>query len=116
MGRIAEERAIMLETQTPAYARTNEVRRAIDDIYRVRSKLNAMTGMKHSVRAIIPHKHEYVSGLNVPSNFEIVVDGPSVASNPMYKTRNEFESLQKRAKAALVQRNQPRYSVPPRHW
>jgi hypothetical protein len=97
-----EKRAIMLETQTPAYARTSEARRAIDDLYRQRSALNAVTGMKHSVRAIVPHNHKYVSGLNVPSNFEVVIDGPK---NPLYRTRKQFEREQDRAKKALEKRN-----------
>ena len=99
-----EQRAVMLETQTPAYARSNEVRRAIDDMYKQAKTLNAVTGMQHSVRAIVPHNHQFVSGLNVPSNFEIVlVKG---TTNPLFRTKNQFEISLNKAKARLNARNE----------
>ena len=98
-----EERATMLETQTPAYAQSIEVRRSIDDIYRQARTLEAVTGMKHSVRAIVPHSHQFVSGLNVPHNFEIVL--ADNLPNPLFRTRNDFDMSQKKAKKSLEERN-----------
>ena len=73
-----EKRAIMLETQTPAYARSNEVRRAIDLQYRRAANLrkafrDARIDVPVSTRAIVPHEHKYVSGLNVPTNLTTLV-------------------------------------------
>jgi hypothetical protein len=93
----------MLETQTPAYALTSETRRAIDDIYKQAKTLNAVTGMRHSVRAIIPHNNQHVSGLNVPNNLEIVL--VENLPNPLFRTRHLFELRQKKAKKALRARN-----------
>ena len=93
-----ERRAIMLETQTPAYARTDEVRRTIDNIYkRAKNLRNSLPpGVMVSVRAIVPHQHQYVSGLNVPSNFKTLVGRDEIA---------KFNTRLKRAKKALVARN-----------
>lgn len=100
-----ERRAIMLETQTPAYARTSEARRAIDLHYKRANSLRAALprGVKVTTRAIIPHQHEFVSGLNVPSNFITLVGEKAI---------NRFCSTQAKAKKALVKRNDssvPRY-------
>lgn len=100
-----ERRAIMLETQTPAYARTSEARRAIDLHYKRANSLRAVLprGVKVATRAIVPHQHEFVSGLNVPSNFTTLVG---------YKANNRFGSMQAKAKKLLTKRNDdsvPRY-------
>ena len=73
-----EKRAVMLETQMPAYARSNGVRRAIDLQYRRAKSLrkafrDAGIDVPVSTRAIVPHDHQYVSGLNVPTNFKTLV-------------------------------------------
>ena len=93
-----ERRAVMLETQTPAYALTDDVRRAIDNIYRRANNLRAALpkGISVSVRAIIPHQHEYVSGLNVPNNFKTLVGKHEIRS---------FNRLQDKAKRRLKYRN-----------
>jgi len=96
-----EKRAIMLEEQTPAYARTNEVRRALDLNVRRAKNLrqafrDARIDVPVSVRAVVPHQHKYVSGLNVPSNFVTVVGK---------EEKNAFNRLQKRAIKALEARN-----------
>lgn len=94
-----ERRAIMLETQTPAYARTSEARRAIDLHYRRAKSLRAAlpSNMQVSTRAIVPHDHEFVSGLNVPSNFTTLVGKQQI---------NAFNNRMRAAKKALVERNQ----------
>ena len=91
----------MLETQTPAYARTDEVRRALDLNVRRANNLrkafrDARIDVPVSVRAIIPHRHRYVSGLNVPMNFKVCVGKDSL---------NTFNRLQSKAKKALEARN-----------
>ena len=93
-----EQRAVMLETQTPAYALTDDVRRAIDNIYKRANNLRAALpkGIAVSVRAIVPHQHEYVSGLNVPSNFQTLVGKEEVRA---------FGRLQDKAKRSLKARN-----------
>ena len=96
-----EERAIMLETQTPAYARTNEVRRALELNVRRAKHLrqafrDARIDVPVSVLAIVPHQHKYVSGLNVPSNFTTLVGKYQI---------NSFRRLQNKAKKALEARN-----------
>jgi predicted nucleic acid-binding Zn ribbon protein len=93
-----ERRAIMLETQTPAYALTDDVRRATDNIYKRANNLRAAlpNGIKVSVRAIVPHQHEYVSGLNVPSNFQTVVGKAQL---------NAFNRRMSKAKKLLRMRN-----------
>ena len=100
-----ERRAIMLETQTPAYARSSEARRAIDLHYRRAKSLRGALphGVKVTTRAIVPHQHEFVSGLNVPSNFTTLVGDRAI---------NRFNSMQAKARKALVKRNDkstPRY-------
>jgi hypothetical protein len=93
-----EQRAIMLETQIPAYARTADGRRAIDLIYkRARNLDRALpVGIKTVVRSVIPHQHKNVSGLNVPSNFQTVVGRWQ---------ENKFSYIQKKALRALEARN-----------
>ena len=63
------------EQQTPAYALTGPARRAIDLMYqRAESLRNALPpGLNISTSAIIPTRHKYVSGLNVPDNYVICV-------------------------------------------
>ena len=51
-----ENRAVMLETQTPAYARSPEARRALDEMYQGAKKLSLITGMRHIVQSIVPMK------------------------------------------------------------
>jgi len=97
-----EARAIMLETQTPAYARSNEVRRALDlTVKRANSIRKAFRdagmNMQVTVRAIVPHQHEYVSGLNVPSNFTTLIGKKAV---------NAFDRTLRMAKKGLEARNQ----------
>ena len=96
-----EQRAVMLETQTPAYALSSETRRAIDLMYSRaknlrRARAEAGIGEQVSTRAIVPMQHQYVSGLNVPGNLTTVVGNRQV---------NAFRSLQKRAKKSLERRN-----------
>lgn len=93
-----EKRAVMLETQRPAYARSDEARRAIDQIYqRARNLTKALpAGISASVRAVVPHQNQYVSGLNVPSNFQTVVGRQQA---------NHLSKMQKRAIKALEKRN-----------
>ena len=96
-----EQRAVMLETQTPAYALSSETRRAINLMYSRannmrRALAEAGIGEPVSTRAIVPMQHKYVSGLNVPANLT------TIAGN---KQINQFASLQKRAKKALERRN-----------
>ena len=100
-----EERAVMLETQTPAYARTDEIRRAIDDMHRHAMKLTAITGMKHAVSALVPMHHKYVSGLNVPSNWEITVAAGPKAKNSFWRTMSDYQSRSSKARKALEARN-----------
>jgi hypothetical protein len=96
-----EKRAIMLETQTPAYALTSEARRAND--LRVRRANNLRLAFQQagihvpvSVRAIVPHQNRYVSGLNVPSNFTTLVGRDQL---------NAFNRTLKRAVKGLEARN-----------
>ena len=96
-----ECRAIMLETQTPAYARSNEVRRAIDLQYQRAKNLrkafrDAGIDVPVSTRAIVPHDHKYVSGLNVPTNFKTLVGKEELRA---------FEGILRKAKKALEARN-----------
>ena len=93
-----ERRAIMLETQTPAYARSSEARRAIDLHYKRAKSLRAALphGVKVTTRAIVPHQHEHVSGLNVPSNFITLVGDKAIS---------RFGTMQGKARRALVKRN-----------
>ena len=96
-----EERAIMLETQTPAYALTSKTRRAIDLQYQRANNLrkafrDAGIDVPVKTRAVVPHQHKYVSGLNVPSNLKTVVGR---------EEENAFNRLQNRAKKALEARN-----------
>ena len=96
-----EERAIMLETQTPAYARSSETRRAIDLQCRRAANLrkafrDARIHVPVSVRAIVPHQHEFVSGLNVPTNFKTLVGNKEISA---------FNKTMKLAKQALGARN-----------
>jgi len=96
-----EQRAVMLETQTPAYALTSTTRRAIDLQYRRASNLrkafrDAGINVPVKTRAVVPHQHKYVSGLNVPSNLQTVVGK---------EANNAFTRLQNRAKKALEGRN-----------
>ena len=96
-----EERAIMLETQTPAYALTSETRRAIDLQYQRAANLrkafrDAGINVPVTTRAVVPHTHQFVSGLNVPDNFVTLVGKESI---------NAFIRTQKKAKKALEARN-----------
>ena len=96
-----EDRAVMLETQTPAYAQTSEARHALDIQVRRANHLrkafrDALLDVPVSVRAIIPHQHAYVSGLNVPSNFQTVVGRENL---------NAFNRMLGKAKKALEARN-----------
>ena len=96
-----EQRAIMLETQTPAYARTDEVRRALDlNVRRAKNLRKAFRdsgmNMPVSVRAIVPHQHKYVSGLNVPNNFTTLVGKTEIA---------QFNTRLRKAKKGLEARN-----------
>ena len=96
-----EDRAIMLETQTPAYARSSETRRAIDLQYRRAKNLRrafteAGISVPVSTRAIVPHQHEYVSGLNVPTNLKTLVGT---------KEHRAFNKTMYKAKKALEKRN-----------
>ena len=96
-----EQRAIMLEQQTPAYALTSEARRAIDLKYRRAKHLrqafrDAGIDVPVVTRAIVPHQHKYVSGLNVLSNLQTVVGNDDL---------RKFNRTLSRAKKALVARN-----------
>ena len=96
-----EQRAIMLEQQTPAYALTSKARRATDLKYQRAKHLrqafrDAGIDVPVSTRAIVPHQHQYVSGLNVPSNFQTVVGRDD---------RRKFDRIMRRAKQSLVARN-----------
>jgi len=96
-----EERAIMLETQTPAYARSSKTRRAIDLQVRRAANLrkafrDARINVPVSVRAIVPHQHKFVSGLNVPTNFKTLVGDEAIKA---------FNKSMNRAKKGLEERN-----------
>ena len=93
-----EQRAVMLETQTPLYARSDDVRREIEFIQsKAKSLRNALPpGVPCSVRAIIPHQNEYVSGLYVPRNLTTLVGKQAISRH----TR-----AQKRALKRLKRRN-----------
>jgi len=96
-----EQRAIMLEQQTPAYALTSTARRARDLKYRRAKHLrqafrDAGLNIPVQTRAIVPHRHRYVSGLNVESNLQTVVGGDD---------HRKFMRIQTRAKKALEARN-----------
>ena len=96
-----EERAIMLETQTPAYALSSKTRRAIDLQYRRAANLrkafrDAGINVPVVTRAVVPHQHKYVSGLNVPSNLQTLVGK---------EANKKFCNLQAKAKRALEARN-----------
>ena len=96
-----EQRAIMLEQQTPAYALTSEARRAIDLKYRRAKHLrqafrDAGIDVPVHTLAIVPHQHQYVSGLNVLSNLQTVVGRDD---------RRKFNRIMDRAKKALEARN-----------
>ena len=93
-----EQRAVMLETQTPAYALSSETRRAIDLMYSRaknlrRARAEAGIGEQVSTRAIVPMQHQYVSGLNVPSNLTTIVGDKQIKM---------FLARLKKAKNALV--------------
>ena len=96
-----EGRAIMLETQTPAYALTSETRRAIDLKYQRAANLrkafrDARIHVPVSTRALVPMTHEFVSGLNVPDNLVTLVGREDI---------NAYVRIQKKAKKALEARN-----------
>ena len=96
-----EQRAVMLEERTPAYARSSETRRAIDLQYRRAANLrkafrDARIDVPVSTRAIVPHEHKYVSGLNVPTNFKTLVGKKEISA---------FNKSMKRAKSRLEARN-----------
>ena len=96
-----EERAIMLETQTPAYARTSETRRAIDLQYKRAASLrksfrDARIDVPVTTRAIVPHNNKFVSGLNVPDNFVTLVGTEAL---------REFNRIMRKANKALEARN-----------
>jgi hypothetical protein len=96
-----EERTIMLESQTPAYARDPSGRRANDLIWKRANNLrralaNGGIPMKVVVRTIVPHKHQYVSGLNVPTNYHITCGKDQ---------ENAFNRTQSKAKKGLEARN-----------
>lgn len=96
-----EERAIMLETQTPAYALTSETRRAINLQYQRAANLrkafrDAGINVPVATRAVVPMTHKFVSGLNVPANLITVVGREDI---------NAFVRTQNKAKKALEERN-----------
>lgn len=96
-----EKRAIMLETQTPAYARNPSGRRAIDFIWKRANNLRmalreAGINVQVSTNTVVPHRHEFVSGLNVPSNYF------TTCGKEQY---NKFRRLQGKAKKGLEARN-----------
>ena len=96
-----EDRAVMLESQTPAYARTLSGRRANDLIWKRANNLRRALNeggipVKVQVKTIVPHSHKYVSGLNVPSNYRIVAGK---------EQENAFSRMQSKAKKGLEARN-----------
>lgn len=96
-----EQRIVMLETQTPAYATSLKARRQLDLHYRRARNLrkafaDAGLNMPVNVRAEVPLQHKYVSGLNVPSNWSIVVGRQAIKAH-----RERLE----RAKTLLRMRN-----------
>lgn len=96
-----ERRTIMLEQHTPAYARDPAGRRATDLHWKrannLRRALNeAGINVPVSVRTIVPHENKHVSGLNVPTNYQIVC-GKQQAS--------KFNSFIRKAKKGLEERN-----------
>ena len=96
-----ERRTIMLEQHTPAYARDPSGRRATDLHWKRannlrRALLEAGIDVSVSVRTVVPHEHRLVSGLNVPTNYQIVC-GKQQAS--------KFNSLTRKAKKGLEARN-----------
>ena len=101
-----EQRAIMLETHTPAYARTIENRRAIDDIYRDMRQLKKITGMRHQVMPMIPFDSEFVSGLNVPANLHLcVADKGLPVEGQLWSGVGAHQQLRNRALRGLEARN-----------
>ena len=93
-------RAQMLDTQTPLYARSDDVRRELEFIQsRAKSLRNALPpGVRCSVRAVIPHQNEHVSGLYVPSNLVTLV-----GKQALYR----HETKQRQALKRLRRRNDP---------
>lgn len=96
-----EKRAILLEDQTPAYARTPAGRRATDLIWKRANNLKRALfeggiPVRVTVRTIVPHQHKYVSGLNVPSNYQIVAGKEQT---------NAFNRMHNKAKKGLEARN-----------
>ena len=96
-----EQRAIMLEQQTPAYALTSKARRARDLKYRRAKHLrqafrDAGIDVPVTTRAIVPHQYRYVSGLNVESNLQTVVGRDEL---------NKFNRIRRRAIKGLEARN-----------
>ena len=100
-----EERAIMLETHTPAFARSIEDRRALDDLYRDAKKLTAITGMRHAVQPLVPLEHDLVSGLNCTPNYEITVAAGPKTKNKFWRTMSDHTMRRKSAVQALEARN-----------
>ena len=101
-----EERAVMLEEHTPAYARTTDGRRAIDDIYRESRQLKRITGMGHQVMPMIPFDAKYVSGLNVPSNLIIcVADKGEPVEGQLWRGISAHQKLRNKALKGLEKRN-----------
>ena len=97
----------MLETQTPLYARSDDVRRELGFINdRAKSLRNALPpGVPCSVRAVIPHQNEHVSGLYVPSNLTTLVGKRAI---------NRHETAQRKALKRLRRRNDasiPRFLI-----
>jgi hypothetical protein len=102
----SEQRAVMLETHTPAYARTIENRRAIDDIYRESRQLKRITGMRHQVMPMIPFESTFVSGLNVPQNLHIcVADKGEPVEGQLWSGIGAHQKLRGRALRGLEARN-----------
>ena len=96
-----EERTIMLESQTPAYARTLDGRRATDLIWKRANSLRRAfqeggIPMNVQVRTIVPHANRYVSGLNVPTNYKICIGKDQMST---------FSKAQNKAKKGLEARN-----------
>lgn len=101
-----EQSAVRFEKHTPAYARTIENRRAVDDLYRQSRKLRAMTGMQHQVMAMIPFESEFVSGLNVPANLHIcVADGRKPVDGQLWSGISAHRAIQRKALSRLSGRN-----------
>ena len=101
-----EQRTIMLEEQTPAYARSLKARRAIDDIYRESRQLHKITGMRHQVMPMIPFNAEFVSGLNVPSNLYIcVADQGKPVDGQLWSGIGSHQTLRNKALSAMEARN-----------